>query len=259
MFFILVFVTLVSTVRHSSCFVINADIKEYNSSSAVLPVINFRDCFNSVGLVDCFKNITMRCLNNAINSNVTLRIGNYMAIKKNPVFLASRANEPTPVGWTTILAKLRDFISSRTVQLSLLAPDGRSLIPLSLEGRGKKHKHKQHGGMYMMGGVAFMAMMAQLVLGKVALLAAVALIMAKIALIFSTLNGFKKAAAGAVGGGAGTEHVVYEHSSHGSGGGGSGWQRSIEPKRQSGGLYEDDDLPYRRKRPEYDYKDLEGA
>ncbi|XP_053698679.1 uncharacterized protein LOC128745630 [Sabethes cyaneus] len=250
---------LASTVRLSECFVINTDTEKENSSTTVLPVINYRDCFDKVGLVNCFKDFTVRCLNNAINSNVTFRIGNFVVIKKNPVFIASRANEGPPSDWSTILTKLRDFISSRTVQFSLLTPDGRSLIPLSLEGRGKKHKHKQHGGMYMMGGVAFMAMMAQLVLGKVALLAAVALIMAKIALIFSTLNGFKKAAIGSGGGGAATEHVVYEHSAHGSGGGGSGWQRSIEPKRQAGGQYEDDDLPYRRRKPEYDYRDLEGA
>lgn len=85
----------------------------------------------------------------------------------------------------------------------------------------------------------------------------------KSSLEFSLQNGFKKAAAAS---GGGAEHVVYEHSGHGSGsvGGGSGWQRSIEPKRQTtgaGGQWDDDvDVPYRKRRPDYDYRDpLDGA
>ncbi|EAT44320.1 AAEL004303-PA [Aedes aegypti] len=223
---------------------------------------SFRSCFADIGFVDCAKNVLVRMLNNAINSNAVVRVTRFLVIRKNPDFILTEADERTPADWHTLISKVRDFLDSRSIQLSLVAPDGRSLIPFGAEARGKKHKHKHQGGMYMMGGVAFMAMMAQLVLGKVALLAAVALIMAKIALVFSTLNGFKKAAAASGGG----EHVVYE-SGHGSGSvGGSGWQRSIEPKRQTGGgtsggggqWDDDENVPYRRRRPDYDYS-LDGA
>lgn len=49
--------------------------------------------------------------------------------------------------------------------------------------RKKKHKH---GGMMWMSGLAMAAMFAQVVLGKVALIASAALILAKIALFVST-------------------------------------------------------------------------
>lgn len=156
-------------------------------SSAVEIVSSFRNCLADIGFVDCAKNVLVRVLNNAINSNAVVRVTRYLVIRKNPDFALTEAEERTPVDWHTIITKIRDFLDSRSIQLSLVAPDGRSLIPFGAEARGKKHKHKHQGGMYMMGGVAFMAMMAQLVLGKVALLAAVALIMAKIALVFSTL------------------------------------------------------------------------
>ena len=45
----------------------------------------------------------------------------------------------------------------------------------------------QGGGVMMMSGVAVMAMLAQMFLGKVAFLAGSALLIAKIALLFSTL------------------------------------------------------------------------
>lgn len=156
-------------------------------SSALDIVTSFRSCFADIGFVDCAKNVLVRVLNNAINSNAVVRVTRYLVIRKNPDFVLTEADERTPADWHTLISKVRDFLDSRSIQLSLVAPDGRSLIPFGAEARGKKHKHKHQGGMYMMGGVAFMAMMAQLVLGKVALLAAVALIMAKIALVFSTL------------------------------------------------------------------------
>lgn len=69
-------------------------------------------------------------------------------------------------------------------------------------------------------------------------------------------NGLKKA--NGSGGGHAAEHVVYEHSSHGGGGGGGGgWQRSIEPRKPYPRYqyYEEDDLPYWKRRPEHDYQD----
>ena len=51
----------------------------------------------------------------------------------------------------------------------------------------KKSKGGKYGGMFMTSGLAIGAMMLQLALGKIAFLAGAALLMAKMALIFSTL------------------------------------------------------------------------
>lgn len=163
------------------------DLSNEQYSSRSYPVPSLGDCFNSIGLLECLKSVTLRSLNKAINSDGSFRVTRFLVVKKNPDYNLVQVDERTPYDWYTIILRIRDFISSRIFQFSLADPEGRSLIPLGFEGRGKKHKHKHQGGFYMMGGVAFMAMVAQLVLGKVALLAAVALIMAKIALVFSTL------------------------------------------------------------------------
>lgn len=185
MFLLVVLISAGTLVRSSNSMAIN-------SSELVTSVAsgNFKDCFTSAGLVECFKSVAVQTLNRAIDSNVAIQVTRFLVIKKNPDYQPDTIEERTPhISWATVLSRIRDFISSRTFQLSLTTRDGvSSLLPsLTPEGRGKKHKHKQQGGMYMMGGVAFMAMVAQLVLGKVALLAAMALIMAKIALVFSTL------------------------------------------------------------------------
>uniref|UniRef100_A0A9I3FGK8 Protein osiris 10 n=1 Tax=Anopheles epiroticus TaxID=199890 RepID=A0A9I3FGK8_9DIPT len=214
-----------------------------------------RTCFDSGQLVECFRGEVFRVLDRAIDSNVTFRVTPFITVRRNPDW-------PTGVhpgtdlarlsGWSGLFRKLHELLLSRLFQLSLVDVNGRALLD---EGRGKKHKHKQ-GNMFSMALMALMAMIAQVIIGKVAVLAAVALIMAKIALVFSTLNGLKKA--NGSGGGHAAEHVVYEHSSHGGGGGGGGgWQRSIEPRKPHSRYqyYEEDDLPYWKRRPEHDYQD----
>lgn len=55
-----------------------------------------------------------------------------------------------------------------------------------LSGRGKRRKNKHGGGMFLMSGLAVAAVVIQMVLGKIAFVAAAALILAKIALFVST-------------------------------------------------------------------------
>ncbi|XP_053666921.1 uncharacterized protein LOC128716019 [Anopheles marshallii] len=215
-----------------------------------------RSCFDSGQMVECFRGEVLRVLDRAIDSNVTFRVTPFVTVRRNPDWSSSEPRNPTDVarlsGWSGLFRKLRELLLSRLFQLSLVDVDGRALLDSTAEGRGKKHKQK--GGMFSMALMALMAMIAQVILGKVAVLAAVALIMAKIALVFSTLNGLKKS--NGTGGGHGTE-VVYDHSNHGGGGGG-GWQRSIEPRKpyQRYHYYEEDDLPYWKRRPEHhDYQD----
>uniref|UniRef100_A0A182J8T2 Uncharacterized protein n=1 Tax=Anopheles atroparvus TaxID=41427 RepID=A0A182J8T2_ANOAO len=259
-----------------------------------------RGCFDSGQLLECARGEVIRLVERAIDANVTLRVSPFLTIRRNPEWKRWPVGRGTTigerdaaavVGWLGVVHKLREFLLSRVFQFSLVDGQGRWLLVDTDEGRGKKHKHKQ-GGMFSMALMALMAMIAQVVLGKVAVLAAVALIMAKIALVFSTLvntlslvfrallhpagqahptvgrpahpsplgNGLKKSTGAGTGHAA--EHVVYEHQGHGGGGGG-GWQRSIEPRKphqRYPTYYDDEDLPYRKRRPEYDYQDaLDGA
>lgn len=55
-----------------------------------------------------------------------------------------------------------------------------------MAGRGKRRKNKHGGGMFLMSGLAMAAVVIQMVLGKIAFVAAAALILAKIALFVST-------------------------------------------------------------------------
>lgn len=82
--------------------------------------------------------------------------------------------------------------------------------------------------MIMMGGLAMAGMMAQMFMGKIAFMAGAALIIAKIALMMSTIIGVKKLNGGGGGGGE-TQHVVYAASGGGDGYGHShgGWHRSL--------------------------------
>uniref|UniRef100_A0A8W7K8W3 Protein osiris 10 n=1 Tax=Anopheles albimanus TaxID=7167 RepID=A0A8W7K8W3_ANOAL len=228
-----------------------------------------RGCFEAGQLGQCFRDEVLRLMDRAIDGNVTFRVTPFVIVRKNPAWKAEMAVRVTGRdGWAAVFDKLRAFLGSRLLQLSLVDEQGQwagslpGLLPSmqDLEGRGKKHKQK-HGGMFSMALMALMAMIAQVILGKVAVLAAVALIMAKIALVFSTLNGLKKS----TGSGAGhaTEHVVYDHGGGGGGGGGGGWQRSIDPRKpyQRYQYYEDEDpLPYRKRKQVYDYQDpMDGA
>ncbi|XP_050071051.1 uncharacterized protein LOC126558999 [Anopheles maculipalpis] len=148
-----------------------------------------RSCFDSGRLVECIRGEVFRALDRAIDSNVTFRVTPFVTVRRNSDY-PSVARLPTDVarlsGWSGLLRKLHELFLSRLFQLSLVDVDGRALLDPTEEGRGKKHKHKQ-GGMFSMALMALMAMIAQVILGKVAVLAAVALIMAKIALVFSTL------------------------------------------------------------------------
>ncbi|XP_050091228.1 uncharacterized protein LOC126574866 [Anopheles aquasalis] len=225
-----------------------------------------RGCFEAGQLGECFGDEVIRLMDRAIDGNVTFRVTPFVIVRKNPAWKAEMAPRVTGHGWAGVLGKLRAFLASRLFQLSLVDEQGQwsGLLLLEhsaqLEGRGKKHKQK-HGGMFSMALMALMAMIAQVILGKVAVLAAVALIMAKIALVFSTLNGLKKSTGS--GGGHGAEHVVYDHGGGGGGGGGGGWQRSIDPRKpyRSYQYYEDEDpMPYRKRKQVYDYQDpMDGA
>lgn len=75
------------------------------------------------------------------------------------------------------------------------------------------------GGALLMGAAALAGMMMQLALGKIALIAGKALLVAKVALVLSAVIGLKKLLGGGGGGGGGDSHpqVIYATESHGGG------------------------------------------
>lgn len=84
----------------------------------------------------------------------------------------------------------KESLGSFKTHSNLLTKSSNYLIFYNLLGRkkhGEKHKHKHGGGMLMMSGVAMVAMMTQFVLGKIAFVAGAALVIAKLALYFSTM------------------------------------------------------------------------
>lgn len=102
-------------------------------------------------------------------------------------------------------------------------------------------KKKKGGGYLLPVGMAMAAMMAQMFMGKIALIAGKALLVAKIALVLSAIVGLKKLV-GSSGGGESHPQVVYASGGHDHG----GWQgRSISPDTSQA-----HDMAYRSQKPE---------
>jgi hypothetical protein len=103
-------------------------------------------------------------------------------------------------------------------------------------------RKKKKGGYLLAAGMAMAAMMAQMFMGKIALIAGKALLVAKIALVLSAIVGLKKLV-GSSGGGESHPQVVYASGGHEHG----GWQgRSIA----ASGSSEAHEMAYKSQKPE---------
>ncbi|XP_017778916.1 PREDICTED: uncharacterized protein LOC108564365 [Nicrophorus vespilloides] len=191
-----------------------------------------RGCLTHDGPVVCLKERALDVLNETIMSDKPMSLYGIVDVVKDPGYKASVDVEDLPRDLASrnlklnemIYDKVEEFFASRSLSLNL---------GNIIEGRGKKDKK---GGMLMMGGLAMAGMMAQMFMGKIAFMAGAALLVAKLALLLSTIIGFKKLSGGSGGGGE-SSHVVYATSggdsgyghSHGGGGGGGGggWHRSL--------------------------------
>lgn len=168
----------------------------------------------------CVFRQSLRRLDDAISSNETWQLNDYVSLKKNedwkPIVLQARAMR-TPYG--QLLSRVSDLLMSRSLQFTLPPHDddgseqrearyfgssgsgghgggggghdmemGMSFVTdllrdlfIDLFPSGRK---KKKGGVKF-GGVALIAMVAQLFMGKIAFLAGASLLISKLALIFS--------------------------------------------------------------------------
>ncbi|XP_044727546.1 uncharacterized protein LOC123291247 [Chrysoperla carnea] len=194
------------------------------------------ECLHNGDSFVCLKEYTVTLLNDAIVNDKTISVSSYFDIVKDQNYhlkeedklndnklhqldTIKNQTEKNIVLDELITDKLEQFLESRSLKINF-AP--------VIEGRGKKKD--KYGGMMLAGGLAMAGMMAQMAMGKIAFIAGTALLVAKMALLMSSIIGLKKL----VGSSGGSEHVVVTaaapSSDHGHGGygGGGGWSRSLD-------------------------------
>ncbi|XP_059610892.1 uncharacterized protein LOC132257865 [Phlebotomus argentipes] len=201
--------------------------------TGLLPIV--RHCVRQSEIIGCFKNYAIEKLDNAIESDRSYVINEFISIKRDPNYqreLAESGESERSIN-QILFSRIRDFIASRIISIKF-TPN------FMEEGRKKKYGGGKHGHGMMMGGFAMVGMMLHLVLGKLAFLAGAALLMAKMSLFLSLMGSMKKLVTG---GSSGDSHVVVTEHGHGHGGGygGNGWQRSINSRTPDG----DQQLPYK--------------
>ena len=109
----------------------------------------------------------------------------------------------------------KNYVRKRTIIFQYLTKQNTTMALYMFTGR--KDSTKKGGGLLLAAGAAMAAMMAQAFMGKVALIAGKALVVAKVALAISAIIGLKKL----FGGSHGESHqVVYATGGHDHG----GWQ-----------------------------------
>ncbi|XP_065358045.1 uncharacterized protein LOC135952164 [Calliphora vicina] len=199
-----------------------------------------------------WKVVNLRTLDIAIANNDTWQFSDFLVIEKNAAASPSSTNKETHDKLQhlsngrslsdTLAVKMLQLARTRSLKLQLptsinnffnkrsisTALDDFNADANAVEsGRKKKDKDKN---MAMMGGMAMLAMVAQMFLGKVILIAGAAFVMAKVALLISVLGSLKK---GSGGSGGGTDHVIVTGGGGGGSSGGhshehsSGWHRSM--------------------------------
>ncbi|XP_069679303.1 uncharacterized protein [Periplaneta americana] len=191
------------------------------------------DCAQKSDMSVCLKMKAVTFLDRAITMKNPLLVNDYLSLARDPSYKdetvgpqgrslkplsEAQLEQSLPESLEERSERLDDmlqdkvdkFLQSRTVQLNFPAD--------VFEGRRRKKGH----GLLMAGGLAAAGMMAQLFMGKIALIAGKALLVAKIALVLSAIVGLKKLLGGGGGGGGGESHqVVYASGGHEHG----GWQR----------------------------------
>ncbi|KAG5671896.1 hypothetical protein PVAND_002065 [Polypedilum vanderplanki] len=166
-------------------------------------------CLHKGDVAKCLKTRISDLLDEYITSDDEWSMNFFnmkMSLNKNPEFKEDMqlSADKSRTFEDIISKKLKYLMESRVFQVRLADDDANEKTTNDGQTEARKKKEGKHGHMMMMSGMAVMAMMMQLFLSKVAFLSGAALLIAKIALLFSTLSGLKKS-----GGSGGTDHVVY--------------------------------------------------
>ncbi|XP_018321591.1 uncharacterized protein LOC108734501 [Agrilus planipennis] len=183
-----------------------------------------RKCIGKDYSMVCIKEELLDILNQTVMSHESFRLGNWMEIERDPEYVANHIDEDLPTNMekrdeklTELLyRKAEEYFESRSLRLHLADV---------IEGR----KKKGGGGGGKMALVAMAAtMMAQgMMTGKTAMVAVIALVLAKMAMMMCGVTMMKKMMSGGE-----TQHIVYTADLGGGGGGGGygsggGWGRSL--------------------------------
>ncbi|XP_049860309.1 uncharacterized protein LOC126354601 [Schistocerca gregaria] len=194
------------------------------------------ECSRHSDLWLCLKLKALWTLERARTAAGPLPLTSYLSLAPDPADAESDASDAPPPPDTEAqleeqLPRDLDQKQARVDALLVQSADrllrSRALqitLPASVfEGRGKKKD--KYGGMLLAAGAAMAGMFLQVAMGKIALLAGKALLVAKVALVLSTVIGLKKlvGGGGGGGGGGGDHQVIYAADGHGGGGG--GWRR----------------------------------
>ncbi|XP_050509082.1 uncharacterized protein LOC126886257 [Diabrotica virgifera virgifera] len=188
----------------------------------------YKECFHKKYPGVCLKEKALHALNETIMDDRPIVIG-FLEIQKNTDYFVNHTDEDAlPEEETARSAKLSDalmdkideFFKSRTIKLNLSN---------AFEGMGGG-KMKGGGNMMMMAVAGMCAMMANMFMGKMAMMAGSALMISKISMLLSLIMLIKKMQGKGDSGGE-EKHIVYADSGHSHGGGGyggGGWHRSLE-------------------------------
>ncbi|KAG5876222.1 hypothetical protein JTB14_011665 [Gonioctena quinquepunctata] len=207
-------------------------VKSQNITDFLNGISAYKKCFYEKHPSVCLKKKALEALKETIIDDRPITIG-FLEIQKNPDYFVNKTElENLPEEATersgklsdVLMEKIDEFLKSRTVKLNLSnAFEGR-------KGGGGGGGKKGGGNMAMMAAAGMCAMMANMVMGKMALMAGSALMIAKVSLLLSLVMLLKKMQE--KGGGGEEKHIVYADSGHshggGYGGGGGGWHRSLE-------------------------------
>ncbi|KDR19951.1 hypothetical protein L798_05229 [Zootermopsis nevadensis] len=181
----------------------------------------FVDCAKTQDVSVCLKMKAVTFMDRAVSLKIPLMINDYISLARDPAYKEGpQGRSMQPLSETQLdeslpksaeergerldellQEKLNSFLQSRTLQLNFPAD--------IFEGR----KRKKGGGYLLAAGAAMAAMMAQMFMGKIALIAGKALLVAKIALVLSAIVGLKKLF-GSSGGGESHPQVVYASGGH---------------------------------------------
>nr|XP_023020862.1 uncharacterized protein LOC111509367 [Leptinotarsa decemlineata] len=193
----------------------------------------YKKCFYEKHPGTCLRKKALEALNETIMDDRPITIG-FLEIQKNPDYFVNRTElenfpevtERSAKLGDVLMEKIDEFFKSRTIKLNLS-----NAFEARKGGGGGGGGGKKGGNMALMAAAGMCAMMANMVMGKMALMAGSALMIAKVSLLLSLVMLLKKMQE--KGGGGEEKHIVYADSGHSHGGGGGyggggGWHRSLD-------------------------------
>lgn len=165
--------------------------EEENSDDTISIV---KHCIQDQEIVKCLKKKAINKLENIIHSNDSWTLTDYVTLQRDPKWreINDDVRDFNDSNIDQVLrTKIDNFVESRMLQIkpsdivrNILAEEDENQQVSARKG-GKKKGGK--GGMFFFSGFAIIALIAQMIMGKVAFLAGTAVVLAKVSLFVSLL------------------------------------------------------------------------